>query len=43
VWTPKQLTKEEKEMLEKLQNSSNFNPDPGKGDKGFFDRMKEFF
>lgn len=43
VWTPKQLSREEKELLEQLKGSSNFEPSPGKSDKGFFDRMKEFF
>ena len=43
VWTPKNLTREEKEALEKLRNSPNFTPNPGKGEKGFFDKMKEFF
>jgi molecular chaperone DnaJ len=43
VWTPKTLSKEEKELLEKLRNSPNFQPNPGKNEKGFFDRMKEFF
>lgn len=43
VWTPQQLSKEEVEILEKLRESSNFNPSPGANEKGFFDRMKEFF
>ncbi|MHA7131650.1 molecular chaperone DnaJ [Algoriphagus namhaensis] len=43
VWTPTQLTREEKEALENLRNSSNFQPDPGRSDKTFFDKMKEFF
>jgi len=43
IWTPKELTKEEKDILEKLRNSENFTPNPGKSDKGFFERMKEFF
>ncbi|WP_421764184.1 molecular chaperone DnaJ [Ekhidna sp.] len=43
VWTPKKLSAEEKETLESLRNSPNFQPDPGKSDKSFFERMKEFF
>ena len=43
VWTPKQLTPQEKEMLEKLRNSPNFQPNPGKGEKSFFEKVKEFF
>ena len=43
VWTPKTLTKEEKRILEKLKDSPNFVPDPSNTEKGFFDKMKEFF
>lgn len=43
IWTPKNLSNEEKRTLESLRNSENFIPNPGKNDKGFFDRMKEFF
>lgn len=43
VWTPKSLSKEEKEKLESMRNSPNFEPKPGKHEKGFFDRMREFF
>jgi hypothetical protein len=30
-------------MLKTLSQSENFKPKPEAGDKGFFDRMKEFF
>ena len=43
VWTPQHLTDEEKEVLEKLNASPNFKPQPGKSDKNFFDRVKEVF
>ena len=43
VWIPKKLSKEETAMLEKLRGSENFNPDPSKGEKSFFDRMKDYF
>jgi molecular chaperone DnaJ len=43
VWTPKHLSSEEKKLLEKLRESENFKPKPGSKDKGFFDRMKEYF
>lgn len=43
VWTPKQLSKEEKSMMEGLRNSENFRPDPSKSEKSFFEKMKEFF
>ena len=43
VWTPQQLSADERKMLEKLRDSENFKPNPGKGDKSFFEKMKEFF
>ena len=43
IWTPKHLSKEEKKILEKLRDSDNFQPDPTDKDKGFFDRVKEYF
>ncbi len=42
VWTPKKLSREEREMLEKLRNSENFNPQPTK-EPGFFSKMKDLF
>jgi molecular chaperone DnaJ len=43
VWTPQKLSKDEKALLEKLQTSDNFKPNPTSKDKGFFDRMKDYF
>jgi molecular chaperone DnaJ len=43
VWTPKKLTSEEKAILEKLRHSPGFHPNPDKSEKGFFERMKEYF
>lgn len=43
VWTPKKLTSEEKAKLESLRSSANFIPNPTSDDKGFFERMKEYF
>lgn len=43
VWIPTHLSKEEREILESLRDADNFKPDPGKGEKTFFDKMKEFF
>ena len=43
VWTPQILSSEEKTLLEKFRISPNFKPNPGKGDKSFFERMKEYF
>ncbi|MGN6492295.1 MAG: molecular chaperone DnaJ [Agriterribacter sp.] len=43
VWTPQNVSSEEKAMLEKLQQSPNFKPQPNKGEKNFFERVKEMF
>ena len=43
VWTPRNLENSEKEILANLRNSPNFIPKPGKNDKGFFEKIKEFF
>jgi molecular chaperone DnaJ len=43
VWTPKTLSKEEKETIEKFLQSDNFTPKPGKNEKSFFNRVKQFF
>ena len=43
VWTPQNLTSEEKKALEKLRDSKNFEPNPNRKEKGFFDKMKEYF
>ncbi len=43
VWTPKQLSPEERSILEGLRDSPNFEPKPTNAEKGFFERMKEFF
>ncbi len=43
VWTPTDLTKDEKAALEKLRNSPGFQPRPTAKDKGFFERVKEMF
>ncbi|MBC7873745.1 MAG: molecular chaperone DnaJ [Ferruginibacter sp.] len=43
LWTPQQVSAEEKAMLEKLSHSPNFKPHPDKNEKNFFDRVKEMF
>ncbi|HPS46295.1 MAG TPA: molecular chaperone DnaJ [Bacteroidales bacterium] len=43
VWTPQVLSKEEKAIMEKIQHSPNFIPNPDKKDKNFFERMREMF
>ena len=43
VWTPQHLSSEEKKLMEKLRDAENFKPNPGKNEKGFYEKMKEFF
>ena len=43
IWTPQQLSTEEKKILEQLRGSENFKPNQTKKDKGFFERVKEYF
>lgn len=43
VWTPQHLTGEEKAAMEKLSSSPNFQPQPDKNEKSFFDKMREMF
>ena len=43
VWIPKNLSDEEKEVLEKLRDSPNFQPGSSKEDGGFFQKVKDLF
>ena len=43
IWTPQKVSREEREILEKLRESENFQPKPDKNDKGFFNKMKDMF
>jgi molecular chaperone DnaJ len=43
VYTPTNLSAEERKVVEQLKASKNFEPNPSKKEKGFFDRMKEYF
>ncbi len=43
VWTPQNVSDEEKKVLEKLQSSENFKPRPEKNEKSFFDKVREMF
>ncbi len=50
VWSPQNLTDEERNLLEKLQQSPNFKPDPNaanensdKEERSFFDKIKDAF
>ncbi|HWR75121.1 MAG TPA: molecular chaperone DnaJ [Bacteroidales bacterium] len=43
VWVPKNLSREEQKMMEQYRNSQTFVPKPDADDKGFFDRVKNYF
>lgn len=43
VWTPKKLTKDERDLLEQLRDSENFNPDADHQERGFFDKVRDMF
>ncbi len=43
VWTPTELSKEDKAILEKLRNSPGFLPKPTSKDRGFFERVRDMF
>ena len=43
VWTPKKLNASEKKLLEQLREMPNMEPQPSKSDKGFFEKMKDYF
>lgn len=43
IWTPKKLSDQERELLEQMRTLPGFTPAPDKNEKGFFERMKDFF
>jgi molecular chaperone DnaJ len=43
VWTPKNLSKEQKEFFERNLTDSNFIPRPEKSEKSFFEKVKDMF
>ncbi len=43
VWTPQHISLEEKEVLERMAVSPNFEPKPEKNEKSFFDKVREMF
>ena len=43
VWTPKELTREQREFFERMQSDENFEPKPEKSDKSFFEKVKDMF
>ena len=43
VWIPKKLSKEDKELVEKMHKSESFQPNPDKDDLNFFERVRRMF
>lgn len=43
VWTPKSLSKEQREFFEKMSDDDHFQPKPEKEDKSFFEKVKDMF
>jgi molecular chaperone DnaJ len=43
VWTPKTLSKEQRDFFEKMKNDEHFIPKPEKEDKSFFEKVKDMF
>ena len=43
VWTPKTLSKQQKEFFESMQNDEHFEPKPESSDKSFFEKVKDMF
>jgi molecular chaperone DnaJ len=43
IWVPKQLSKEEQKIIEKMNESNNFTPNPTSIEKNFFERMRSYF
>ena len=43
VWIPKNISKDERATLEKLNSSKNFQPQPTQEDKSFFQKVRNLF
>jgi molecular chaperone DnaJ len=43
IWIPKKVSSDEADLLKKLKDSENFSPKNAKREKGFFDKMKDWF
>jgi molecular chaperone DnaJ len=43
VWTPKTLNKTQREFFENMRQDEHFQPKPEKGDKSFFEKVKDMF
>ncbi|WP_299889323.1 molecular chaperone DnaJ [uncultured Lacinutrix sp.] len=43
VWTPKTLSKQQKEFFENMKDDEHFSPKPEQSDKSFFEKVKDMF
>jgi len=43
VWTPKTLSKQQKEFFESMREDEHFSPKPESTDKSFFEKVKDMF
>jgi len=43
VWTPKKLTQEERDLLEKMRSMPNFTPSPQKSDRTLYEKLRDYF
>jgi molecular chaperone DnaJ len=43
VWTPKKLTQEERDLLEKMRTMPNFTPSPQKSDRTLYEKLRDYF
>tara|TARA_B100001063_G_scaffold236554_1_gene256469 strand:- start:1708 stop:2820 length:1113 start_codon:yes stop_codon:yes gene_type:complete len=43
VWTPKTLNKEQRLFFNQMKDNENFIPSPEKGEKSFFEKVKDMF
>jgi len=43
VWTPQELTKDQRKFFEVMQEDENFSPNPQRSDKSFFEKVKDMF
>ena len=43
LWTPKELSKEQKVFFEQMKDDDHFEPDPSNSDKSFFEKVKDMF
>ena len=43
IWTPQELTREQRQFFEKMLDDENFRPSPNTSDKSFFEKVKDMF